>query len=133
MCDLRSHCLQSGHKVTSRWLDVDLSAPYTPVGMQQGVEVDLQDIEDCEVFIAYNPVIMQKKGTGGRHVEFGYALARNKPIIYIGEKPENVYHYAGGIYPIWTACAKMSIICERILPILEEMRVAKLRQGTRSI
>ena len=29
---------------------------------------------------------------GGRHVEFGFAMAGNKPIFVIGPK-ENIFHY----------------------------------------
>jgi hypothetical protein len=50
---------------------------------------------DCLIFMA------QQRGTGeyfsgGRHVEFGVALAAGLHIICVG-KPENIFHYLPGV------------------------------------
>ncbi len=37
------------------------------------------------------------KGSGGRHVEFGYALAKGKPIVLVGPQ-RNVFHFHSNIY-----------------------------------
>jgi hypothetical protein len=44
------------------------------------------------VFILYNPSKYHNSGTGGRHVELGYAICRVMRIFYIGEK-ENIFHF----------------------------------------
>ena len=53
---------------------------------------DLHDIlqADFTLFFAEDPLIGTPRG--GRHVEFGYALAQKKPIVIIGPK-ENIFHY----------------------------------------
>jgi nucleoside 2-deoxyribosyltransferase len=51
---------------------------------------DLEDIDKCDVVIS----LMEEPrndSRGGRHVEFGYALARGKQLVIIGEK-ETVFH-----------------------------------------
>lgn len=53
---------------------------------------DLVDVERADVLVALNPHGWEKKGTGGRHVEFGYALALGKPIVLVGKR-SNIFHY----------------------------------------
>ena len=54
---------------------------------------DLSDVDDCDVFVLITAKYLGVEATasGGRHVETGYALARGKRIIVLGE-PENVFH-----------------------------------------
>lgn len=94
-----------GYYVTSRWLDED-----KPLECKMGEESsewyyetqrhDLEDIffADEVLFFAEDPLVGTPRG--GRHVEFGYALARRTPIHVIGPY-ENVFHYATGVkhYP----------------------------------
>jgi nucleoside 2-deoxyribosyltransferase len=84
-------------KTTSKWLDETGSDTahldeFTPSFCQATAYIDLADIEEADafVFFAEDP----KVGTprGGRHVEFGYALARGKRMIVIGGQ-ENIFHY----------------------------------------
>ena len=53
---------------------------------------DLVELNGCQALVLFNPPEMRDKGTGGRHVETGYAIARAIPIILIGE-PSNAVHY----------------------------------------
>lgn len=88
----------AGCLVTSRWLDED-----KPLDMNMGDDseefytetsrVDLEDIElaNSVLFFSEDPLIGTPRG--GRHVEFGYALAKGKRISVIGPK-ENVFHYS---------------------------------------
>lgn len=87
----------AGHSVTSRWLDEDkpLTANMgeeTPEWYEHTQSVDLHDIlrADCILFHAEDPLVGTPRG--GRHVEFGYALAFHRRIFVIGPK-ENVFHY----------------------------------------
>lgn len=58
----------------------------------KAAKADLYGIEsaDATIFLSENPLMLTRRG--GRHVEFGYALALKKPIIVLGPK-ENVFHY----------------------------------------
>ena len=88
-----------GIHVTSRWLDenepLDGSmthkedAWYTHTAL-----IDLEDINraDAMVFFSEDPLMGIPRG--GRHVEFGYAIAKIKPIHVVGPR-ENVFHYIG--------------------------------------
>lgn len=83
--------------VTSRWLKegVDpnhsirtLSAEY----MQTSARHDLEDIDAADYLVLFSEDPDEKFVRGGRHVEFGYALAKGKKIIVVGPK-ENIFHY----------------------------------------
>lgn len=52
---------------------------------------DLADIDRCDAFVAMNPERFRNAGTGGRHVEYGYAFALGKPILLFGVV-SNVFH-----------------------------------------
>lgn len=73
---------------TSRWLDVDtLGVLHDPAGAQ----MDLDDIDGAYVFVLFSSRAGFRNTTGGKHVETGYAIAKGKPIVLIGEV-ENVFH-----------------------------------------
>ena len=52
---------------------------------------DLADIDRCDAFVAMNPERYRNAGTGGRHVEYGYAFALGKPLLLLGIV-SNVFH-----------------------------------------
>ena len=52
---------------------------------------DLSDIGRADAFVAMNPERYRNAGTGGRHVEYGYAFALGKPILLFGVI-SNVFH-----------------------------------------
>ena len=91
-----------GIQVASRWLDEK-----EPLNSQMGqhttefyietATIDLEDVDkaDIVIFFSENPLVGIPRG--GRHVEFGYALAKNKPVHVVGPK-ENVFHYIDGVY-----------------------------------
>lgn len=86
-----------GAIVTSSWLQ----EPHNPNTnlhdvsddlLEKYQKVDLDDIRraDGMVFFSQPPTVPTLRG--GRHVEFGYALALGKPILVYGPK-ENIFHY----------------------------------------
>lgn len=88
---------EMGHEVTSRWLQENEPlqshmGDHTPEWYAKTAQTDLEDISaaDAVLFYAEDP----KVGTprGGRHVEFGYAIAQGKFIFVIGPE-ENIFHY----------------------------------------
>jgi hypothetical protein len=82
---------------TSRWLQEEFSETatlneFSPTFCRWTAGIDLDDIDnsDTVVFFSEDPTIGTPRG--GRHVEFGYALARGKRMIVIGGE-ENIFHY----------------------------------------
>lgn len=75
-----------GHEVTSRWL----KAPDELA--DDHARKDLDDVAAADVLVALNDVDWENAGTGGRHVEFGYALAMGKMIVLVGRR-SNIFHY----------------------------------------
>jgi nucleoside 2-deoxyribosyltransferase len=53
---------------------------------------DLEDIDAADVVVVFSPKKAFCNSTGGRHVEFGYALGTKKPLILVGFR-ENVFHW----------------------------------------
>lgn len=82
---LRNELHAAGIVVNSRWLDETVDAP------EDNAEDDLADIFAAEAVVLLNPVLWKNEGTGGRHVEFGVALALNKRVFILGER-SNVFH-----------------------------------------
>jgi nucleoside 2-deoxyribosyltransferase len=85
-----------GHLVTSRWIegkhdiseDADKDSQRT-----RFAEEDLQDLRHSDLVLWFSePEKIEGRNRGGRHVEFGIALAYGIPIIVIGRK-ENVFHW----------------------------------------
>jgi len=85
-----------GIEVTSRWLEEKYS-PNTQMGevpyneLVMFARTDLQDVEDADVLVFFAEDPENQPRRGGRHVEFGYALAENKTILVVGPI-ENIFH-----------------------------------------
>ena len=84
-----------GCAVTSRWLkqDDELTEKYA-------LE-DLADVAAADVLFVINPEGWENSGTGGRHVELGYALALGKRIVLLGAR-SNIFHYISSITVVST-------------------------------
>ena len=96
--ELRGYCAQTralaNMRITSHWLDQDPASGYAGGSDEAGrgfAARDLEDIGEADgfLFFAEDPAIGIPRG--GRHVEFGYALALGKTIEVIGPR-ENVFH-----------------------------------------
>jgi hypothetical protein len=81
--------VRAGHDVTSRWIE----------GRGDGPEVaaaeDLEDVlrADCLVSFTEEPAAsVSWAARGGRHVEFGLALAAGKRLCLVGPR-ENIFHF----------------------------------------
>ena len=81
--------MRAGHVVTSRWIE----------GRGDGPEVaaaeDLEDVlrADCLVSFTEEPAVgVAWSARGGRHVEFGLALAAGKRLCVVGPR-ENIFHF----------------------------------------
>lgn len=78
-----------GHEVTARWID---GAEDTLSESSSGANMDLDDIDRADCVLSFTQPYGTKTKGGGRHVEFGYAVAKRKRLIVIGER-ENIFHH----------------------------------------
>jgi nucleoside 2-deoxyribosyltransferase len=94
----KSDLERAGLIVSSRWLtgahdwsgtddDEIPEAALVPFAIE-----DLEDIDACDILVAFLETPDAGYMSGGRHVELGYALGRGKSILTVGERPENVFH-----------------------------------------
>jgi nucleoside 2-deoxyribosyltransferase len=101
-----------GFEVVSRWSmrNSDHVAPgmksekAAPSERVRFAREDLEDIDACDIMVC----LMEEPrndSRGGRHVEFGYALARDKAIYIVGEK-ETVFHELPQVaaFTTWELC-----------------------------
>ena len=83
----------SGHAVTSRWLrGAHESKDATPTEAEAAgwAKYDLEDIDTADAVIAFTEAPDNPHGRGGRHVELGYAIAKDKRIFVVGHR-ENIF------------------------------------------
>lgn len=84
----KAELIQSLHpcEVVARWV----------FGGEEGLDrraialLDLEDVDKCNTFVLFTHPRGSKQPGGGRFVEFGYALAKKKRCIIVGEY-ENVF------------------------------------------
>ena len=94
----------AGFVVTSRWL----KAPDELA--DEHARKDLADVAAADVLLALNPPGWESAGTGGRHVELGYAIALRKQIVLVGER-SNIFHYLNDIVVLpWDAHIPAALI-----------------------
>lgn len=98
-----------GAKVTSRWIDqhggqqlnsfvIDKLNEDVEYCWQFG-QVDLDDIDEADTILSFT--FHDGGGKGGRHVEFGYGIGKNKRMIVIGPR-ENIFHTDPRVTHFWT-------------------------------
>lgn len=91
------HLELAGHIPVCRWIasnhDVNsFDGIYLSAKQRRQIAVDdLQDVTACDWLIAFSELECSPYGRGGRHVEFGYAMALRKRMIVVGHL-ENVFH-----------------------------------------
>lgn len=99
-CNTLAHELKAlGHTITSRWVKPDsdhvkatgLSQQAADKERQRFALEDIEDVMECDTMVS----LMEEprsNGRGGRHVEFGLALALRKDLYIIGPR-ETVFHH----------------------------------------
>jgi hypothetical protein len=116
LCGYRTQLEAIGHTVTSRWLNGkhQIDDKGTPIGekgehLVEGddgsstacaaslqahfVQEDCADVASANCVISFTEAPRSPLGTrGGRHVEFGMAVALGKQLIVVGHR-ENLFHY----------------------------------------
>lgn len=83
-----------GYVVQARWLDSPANDWRTmpKAEIQMWIDMDLADVRDADALVFWSMPHQHGWGAGGRHVEYGYALALNKPIVIVGQR-ENLFHH----------------------------------------
>jgi hypothetical protein len=99
MRDYSAQLAEMGHEVTSRWVQrpPELDGQGRPVDEGRGSEArcaieDLEDLRAADWIIFFSEPPRSTNSRGGRHVEFGAALALGMRMILVGPR-ENVFHY----------------------------------------
>lgn len=102
-----------GHIVTSRWLDH--TETNDPIEANQKALIDLQDIDNSEYVISHTLNRGDLFTGGGRHIEFGYALAKGIELINVGGI-ENVFHQLFNVTTVDT----IQDACNLLVPIPDD-------------
>ena len=104
-----------GFKVTSRWLngnhqvsDDGLSAEAPAEQRQRFAAEDWEDLMAADMCISFTEPPRSNASRGGRHVEFGGAMAAGKTCYVVGHR-ENVFHCLPnvGFYETWPSLVRV--------------------------
>jgi hypothetical protein len=101
---VRAHLEGMGYEVTSRWINgghewINGGHELTKEGSTEGheaeriryAEEDVADLRAADIVISFTEEPRKTTTRGGRHVEFGMALALGKSVYVVGWR-ENVFH-----------------------------------------
>ena len=86
------HVKSNLFRITSRWLD-QKEYRSTPENLAICADKDYEDIDNSRVVVAFNPLGWENKGTGGRHIEVGYAVGHGIPVINYGYTSSAMYYH----------------------------------------
>jgi nucleoside 2-deoxyribosyltransferase len=87
----RSVLAEHGIESTARWIDTHLEEGIPDdVARNEALE-DLLDVHRAEGFVLLHDGDLAKEGQG-KHIEFGFALAKGKLVWLVGE-PTSIFHY----------------------------------------
>lgn len=95
--EARADLLAEGYEVTSRWIDGGhelTKEGSTEAHQSERTRFAVEDMSDCmaaDWVISFTEEPRKTTTRGGRHVEFGMALAAGKRVTVIGYR-ENVFH-----------------------------------------
>lgn len=105
MAGIKSELESAGFVVTSCWIEAPGAEVRSaePEELARCAAMDLEDLRSADVLIAFSEEHDSGYYTGGRHVELGYALALQIPVLLIGPI-ENVFHALSDVwrFPSWS-------------------------------
>lgn len=95
-----------GHEITSQWIkghQVDDEMFYVDYCYE-----DINDLANAQTLILFSDNFQPSTSRGGRHVEFGLALAYDQRIILVGQR-ENIFQYHDTVeqYDTWDGAYSM--------------------------
>lgn len=102
-----------GHEVTSRWINGGHQISKEELGEAanakrvQFAQEDWSDLMAADCCISFTEIPRTTTTRGGRHVEFGAALATGQRCIVVGPL-ENIFHCLPGVehFATWPECMK---------------------------
>jgi hypothetical protein len=112
LCGYADELRVVGFEVTSRWLagnhqisDAGLSEQAQAEERTRFATEDWEDLMAADVTISFTEPPRGTNSRGGRHVEFGAALAVGQQCFVVGHR-ENVFHCLEGVQfcETWTNC-----------------------------
>jgi nucleoside 2-deoxyribosyltransferase len=77
----------AGHGCTSNWIHGDEG-----MTLDEAAQRNLDDIDAADAVVSLTLPNGTMFISGGRHVEFGYGLARGKLMIIVTDEAENIFH-----------------------------------------
>lgn len=89
---------EAGHVNSARWLtdETNMEEADTEARRRFAI-IDMEDVAKSDAVIAFTEEPGVEGGSrGGRHVEFGAAIAMNKLATIVGPR-ENVFHFLPGL------------------------------------
>lgn len=98
-------------------LGIDITARWV-FGGEEGLSrteiasLDIDDVDAADTLVSFTQPYGSLNKGGGRHVEFGYGLAKGKRLILIGER-ENVFHHYPNVLAFPTLDAWL--VCEGVI------------------
>ena len=102
-----------GHTVGSRWLHADPNRSDV-----QAATEDIEDLRDASGLILFTEEPnCGGRNRGGRHVEFGWALASGMEVFIVGPR-ENVFHYMPEVKVFDTLQRLLLHLAERLPQVL---------------
>ncbi len=106
----------AGHQVTSSWLDEkhDSDAEASEEVMIAAAKQNMLDVLEADVLVTKSQAQGTAHAGGGRHFEFGYAIAEGINVIVVGPKGEHVFHYIEGIQHVDNL--------DGLIPVLADMQ-----------
>lgn len=132
---VRKQLIKNGIEVTSRWL-LEGGVIKTHIvenereGSEHVLQNDIEDINAASVVVVFSPKKAFGNSTGGRHVEFGYALAKNKILILVGYR-ENVFHWHSKVTCVRTNKGLFRVLNKlKRIKAINEKRLAALKKKT---
>ncbi len=115
LCEYRAQLQDIGFIVNSRWLDGlhvlaaglgEKTNQFAPAEAQTWMaSEDWADVISADIVINFTEPPDSDSKRGGRHVEYGAALALKKQVFIVGFR-ENVFHYLpqARYYESWADC-----------------------------
>lgn len=93
MVSIAEILITKGHKITSRWIYGGHDIADSPFDKERFAREDIEDLKNSELCLSFTGTSL---GRGGRHVEFGMAIASGIKCIIIGPR-ENVFHHLSDV------------------------------------
>lgn len=93
---LGNQLIAEGYEITSQWIWRNQPQDYEDATDDEVAEFAREDLEDVSLanaLIALSEPSENIYGRGGRHVEYGYAVAQGFMELYVVGPRENIFHY----------------------------------------